>query len=94
MTKNKLDNETRAFCEAFVRQYPKPVKTNNVISSVSSILTFYDSKDANGKKYYEYMNLERMLSLLYQVYSISNQKDEIKDKAAMMINTIVEKYSC
>ena len=40
------------------------------------------------------MNLERMLSLLYQVYSVSKQKDEIKDKAAMMINKIIEKYSC
>ena len=85
-----LTKETISICEELLKKYNKPIKINNVVSSIPALLSFYNSTDVNGKKYIDYMDKGRMLSLLYQSYITGNQKDEIKEKAARMINNILD----
>jgi len=86
-----LDKNQVALCEAMVMKYPKGIKTNNVVSSASTLISFYNSKDENGKKYYEYMNPERMVSLLYQIIKNTNEKPETKELALRMLEIIYNK---
>jgi hypothetical protein len=89
-TKNYgLDKNQVALCEAMVTKYPKGIKTNNVVSSASTLISFYNSKDEKNKKFYEYMNPERMVSLLWQVINIKNEKEDVKEAAVRIINKLL-----
>jgi hypothetical protein len=79
-----------ALCEAMVVKYPKGIKTNNVVPSTSTLVSFYNSKDENNKQFYEYMNPERMVSLLWQVVKINNEKEDVKESAVRMLNKLLQ----
>lgn len=84
-----MDKKQIAVCEAMVAKYPKGIKTNNVVSSTSTLISFYNSKDENNKQFYEYMNPERMVSLLWQVVNIKNEKEDVKEAAVRIINKLL-----
>jgi hypothetical protein len=72
-------------------KYPKPIKTNNVVSSAATLVSFYNSIDENNRKYYEYMNPERMVSLLWQITKMNSEKEDVKESAVRLINKIMVK---
>jgi hypothetical protein len=78
-------------CSEIFHKYPKPIKFNNTIGTVNVLLTFYNGLDENGKKYYEYMNPERMVSLLYQIIKNTKEKPETKESAIRMLEIIYQK---
>ncbi len=91
-TKNYgLDKKQIALCEAMVTKYPKPIRTNNVVSSAATLVSFYNSNDENNRKYYEYMNPERMVSLLWQITKMNGEKDDVKESAVRLLNKIMVK---
>jgi hypothetical protein len=85
-----LDKKQIALCDAMIAKYPKGIKTNNVVSSASTLISFYNSKDEKNKKFYEYMNPERMVSLLWQVVKINSEKEDVKEAAVRMLNKLLE----
>jgi len=85
-----MDKNQVALCEAMVMKYPKGIKTNNVVSSASTLVSFYNSKDENNKQFYQYMNPERMVSLLWQVVKINSEKEDVKEAAVRMLNNLLE----
>jgi hypothetical protein len=85
-----LDKNQVALCEAMVMKYPKGIKTNNVVSSASTLISFYNSKDERNKQFYEYMNPERMVSLLWQVVKINNEKEDVKESAVRLLNKLLQ----
>jgi len=85
-----MDKKHIALCEAMVVKYPKGIKTNNVVSSTSTLISFYNSKDENNKQFYQYMNPERMVSLLWQVVKINSEKEDVKEAAVRMLNKLLE----
>ena len=90
-TKNYgLDKKQIALCEAMLTKYPKPIKTNNVVSSAATLVSFYNSLDENNRRYYEYMNPERMVSLLWQVVKINNEKEDVKESAVRLLNKLLQ----
>ena len=40
-----LDKKQIALCDAMIAKYPKGIRTNNVVSSASTLVSFYNSKD-------------------------------------------------
>ena len=46
-----------------VEKYPKPINKNNVVNTNSSLLQFYSGNDGAGRKFYEYMNPERLKAI-------------------------------
>ena len=84
-----LDKKQIALCDAMILKYPKGIRTNNVVSSTSTLVSFYNSKDENNKQFYEYMNPERMVSLLWQVVKINNEKEDVKESAVRMLNKLL-----
>jgi len=84
-----LDKKQIALCDAMILKYPKGIRTNNVVSSTSTLVSFYNSKDENNKQFYEYMNPERMVSLLWQVVKINNEKEDVKESAVIMLNKLL-----
>jgi hypothetical protein len=50
-----LDKKQIALCDAMIEKYPKGIRTNNVVSSASTLVSFYNSKDERNKQFYEYM---------------------------------------
>jgi hypothetical protein len=72
-------------------KYPKPIKTNNVVSSAATLVSFYNSIDENNRKYYEYMNPERMVSLLWQITKMNSEKEDVKESAVRLLNKIMVK---
>ena len=84
-----LDKKQIALCDAMIVKYPKGIRTNNVVSSTSTLVSFYNSKDENNKQFYEYMNPERMVSLLWQVVKINNEKEDVKEAAVRMLNKLL-----
>jgi hypothetical protein len=89
MKKLKLTKEEQAICEDCYRLYPKPFKSNKVVQTYSSMITFYNSVKPNGNRFYEYMDRERMISLAYQAL-ISNQKDEVIELALKFIRKLLK----
>jgi len=85
-----MDKNQVALCEAMVTKYPKGIKTNNVVSSASTLISFYNSKDERNKQFYQYMNPERMVSLLWQVVKINSEKEDVKEAAVRMLNKLLE----
>ena len=85
-----LDKKQIALCDAMIAQYPKGIRTNNVVSSASTLVSFYNSKDERNKQFYEYMNPERMVSLLWQVVKINNEKEDVKEAAVRMLNKLLQ----
>jgi hypothetical protein len=85
-----MDKKQIALCEAMVVKYPKGIRTNNVVSSASTLVSFYNSKDERNKQFYEYMNPERMVSLLWQVVKINNEKEDVKESAVRLLNKLLE----
>jgi hypothetical protein len=61
-----------------------------VVSSASTLVSFYNSKDERNKQFYEYMNPERMVSLLWQVVKINNEKEDVKESAVRMLNKLLQ----
>lgn len=84
----KLTKEEKAICEDCFRLYPKPFKSNKVVPTYSSMITFYNSTKPNGNRFYEYMNRERMVSLAYQAL-FGNQKDEVIEIAIKFIRKLL-----
>jgi len=84
-----LDKKQIALCDAMIVKYPKGIRTNNVVSSTSTLVSFYNSKDERNKQFYEYMNPERMVSLLWQVVKINNEKEDVKEAAVRMLNKLL-----
>jgi hypothetical protein len=84
-----LDKKQIALFDAMILKYPKGIRTNNVVSSASTLVSFYNSKDENNKQFYEYMNPERMVSLLWQVVKINNEKEDVKESAVRMLNKLL-----
>jgi len=84
-----LDKKQIALCDAMIAKYPKGIRTNNVVSSTSTLVSFYNSKDERNKQFYEYMNPERMVSLLWQVVKINNEKEDVKESAVRMLNKLL-----
>jgi hypothetical protein len=74
-----------------VTKYPKPIKTNNVVSSAATLISFYNSLDENNRRYYEYMNPERMVSLLWQITKMNSEKEDVKESAVRLLNKIMVK---
>jgi hypothetical protein len=89
MKKLKLTKEEQSICEDCYRLYPKPFKSNKVVPTYSSMITFYNSTKPNGNRFYEYMNRERMISLAYQSL-IANQKDEVIEIAIKFIRKLLK----
>jgi hypothetical protein len=90
-TKNYgMDKKQIALCDAMIAKYPKGIKTNNVVSSASTLVSFYNSKDERNKQFYQYMNPERMVSLLWQVVKINNEKEDVKESAVKMLNKLLQ----
>lgn len=85
-----LDKKQIALCDAMIVKYPKGIRTNNVVSSTSTLVSFYNSKDERNKQFYEYMNPERMVSLLWQVVKINNEKEDVKESAVRMLNKLLQ----
>ena len=85
-----MDKKQIALCEAMVVKYPKGIKTNNVVSSTSTLISFYNSKDERNKQFYQYMNPERMVSLLWQIVKIPSEKMDVKEAALRMLNRLLE----
>lgn len=85
-----LNKKEIELCEAMIVKYPKGIKTNNVVASPSTIISFYNSKDERDVKFYEYMNPERMVSLLWQITKISHEKEDVKESAVRLLNKIIK----
>ena len=85
-----LDKKQIALCDAMIAKYPKGIKTNNVVSSASTLISFYNSKDERNKQFYQYMNPERMVSLLWQVVKINSEKEDVKEAAVRLLNKLLE----
>jgi len=58
---------------------------------MSSIISFYNSSDERKVKFYEYMNPERMVSLLWQITKSTHEKQEVKESAVKLLNKVLEK---
>jgi hypothetical protein len=86
-----LDKKQIALCDAMMTKYPKSIKTNNVVASMSAIISFYNSSDERKIKFYEYMNPERMVSLLWQITKSTHEKQEVKESAVRLLNKVLEK---
>jgi hypothetical protein len=85
-----LDKKQIALCDAMIAKYPKGIKTNNVVSSASTLISFYNSKDERNKQFYQYMNPERMVSLLWQVVKINSEKEDVKEAAVRLLNKLLD----
>ena len=71
-----------------VDKYPKPINKNNVVNTNSALLQFYSGNDGAGRKFYEYMNPERLKAILFMIVNNTSEKDEVKDKAATMFKKL------
>jgi hypothetical protein len=72
-----------------IEKYPKPINKNNVVNTNSAILLFYGGSDEYGKRFYEYMNPERLLAILFMIINNTSEKDEVKLKAATMFKSLL-----
>jgi hypothetical protein len=43
-----------------------------------------------NKQFYKYMNPERMVSLLWQVVKINNEKEDVKESAVRLLNKLLQ----
>ncbi len=50
-----------------VEKYPKPINKNNVVNTNSDLLQFYSGNDCAGRKFYQYMNKERLQAILFMI---------------------------
>ena len=73
-----------------VDKYPKPINKNNVVNTNSALLQFYSGNDGAGRKFYEYMNPDRMLAILFMIINNTSEKDEIKVKASTMFKRMLK----
>jgi hypothetical protein len=87
---NDMDKQQIAICEEMFAKYPRPFKTNNVIGSASAMVSFYNALDNNSKRFYQYMNPERMISLLWQVIKLNNEKTETRQSAIKLLNKVID----
>jgi hypothetical protein len=87
---NDMDKQQIAICEEMFAKYPRPFKTNNVIASASSMVSFYKATDDKGKRFYQYMNPERMISLLWQVIKLNNEKTETRQAAIKLLDKVID----
>ena len=71
-----------------VEKYPKPINKNNVVNTNSSLLQFYSGNDGAGRKFYEYMNPERLQAILFMIVNNRSEKDDVKAKAATMFKKL------
>lgn len=85
-----MDKKQIALCEEMFAKYPRPFKTNNVVSSASAMISFYNALDDNSKRFYQYMNPERMVSLLWQVIKVNNEKAETRQAAIKLLNKVID----
>lgn len=72
-----------------IEKYPKPINKNTVINTNSSLIQFYQSNDGSGRKFYEYMNQERLLAILFMIINNTSEKDEVKTKASLMFKKLL-----
>tara|TARA_R110000822_G_C15001457_1_gene460829 strand:+ start:134 stop:412 length:279 start_codon:yes stop_codon:yes gene_type:complete len=75
---------------SMLEKYPKPIYKNNVVNTNSALLQFYSGNDGAGRKFYEYMNPERLLSILYMIMTNTSEKDEVKAKASLMFKKLLK----
>ena len=54
----------------------------------SALLQFYSGNDGAGRKFYEYMNPERLQAILFMIVNNSSEKDDVKAKAATMFKKL------
>jgi len=73
-----------------VDKYPKPINKNNVVNTNSALLQFYSGNDGAGRKFYEYMNPERLKAILFMIVNNTSEKDEVKAKAAAMFKKLLK----
>ncbi len=71
-----------------IEKYPKPINKNNVVNTNSALLQFYSGNDGAGRKFYEYMNPERLQAILFTIVNNTSEKDEVKAKAATMFKKL------
>ena len=71
-----------------VEKYPKPINKNNVINTTNALLQFYSGNDGFGKKFYQYMNPERLQAILFMIVNNTNEKDDVKAKAATLFKKL------
>jgi predicted transcriptional regulator len=67
-----------------VEKYPKPINKNNVVNTNSALLQFYSGNDGAGRKFYQYMNPERLQAILFMIVNNTSEKDDVKANAATM----------
>lgn len=87
ITKLLNDNEIKHGL-LLVEKYPKAINKNNVVNTNSALLQFYSGNDGGGRKFYQYMNPERLQAILFMIVNNSSEKDEVKSKAATMFKKL------
>jgi predicted transcriptional regulator len=76
-----------------VEKYPKPINKNNVVNTNSALLQFYSGNDGAGRKFYQYMNPERLQAILFMIVNNTSEKDDVKANAATMFKKTLQKLS-
>ena len=72
-----------------VEKYPKPINKNNVVNTNSSLLQFYLGNDGAGRKFYQYMNPERLQAILFLIINNVSEKEDVKLKATMLFKKLL-----
>lgn len=71
-----------------VEKYPKPINKNNVVNTNSALLQFYSANDGAGRKFYQYMNKERLQAILFMIINNTSEKEDVKVKASVLFKKL------
>jgi predicted transcriptional regulator len=71
-----------------VEKYPKPINKNNVVNTNSALLQFYSGNDGAGRKFYQYMNKERLQAILFMIINNTSEKEDVKVKASVLFKKL------
>jgi len=71
------------------KQYSRPIKFTDSVSSKIALLNFYLNETLpNGKKAWQTMDRNRLISICYKLYH-NRDTDGVKDYALKLLNIIV-----